>query len=399
MRVLIAGVDGYLGWPLAQHLADQGHTVFGIDGLMRRKWVTEMESVSAIPVASMSGRLEACRTRHGKSLGFSEGDLRDPNVAREAVKHAKPDVVVQLGECPSAPYSMIDAEHTVFVQTNNIVGTFNLMFAMKELAPDAALLKLGTMGEYGTPDIDIPEGSFEVEFRGRKATLPFPRSPGSWYHLSKAHGSSNVRFACSLWGLRATDVMQGVVYGVTTDTTGEDPQLLTRLDFDSAFGTAINRFCCQAVIGHPLTLYGGGNQKRGFLPLQDSLRCLTLAIEQPPKAGEYRVLNQFAEVYRIRELAALVAKVATRLGMDATVNGYVNPRVEEEDHYYNPDHQRLQDMGYVPTVDPEAEIERTLLELRKHGDVIHQHSNVLVPDIQWRGDRKRAYTVKKGIDL
>ena len=198
---------------------------------------------------------------------------------------------------------MIDREHTTFVQMNNLTTTFNLLFAMRDLAPDAHLLKLGTMGEYGTPNVDIPEGFFEVEYRGRKDRMPFPRQAPSWYHWSKVHGSNNIMFACKIWGIRATDVMQGVVFGPGSRASSDDPRLRTRLDFDQAFGTAINRFSCQAVIEHPLTPYGAGGQVRGFLPLRDSMQCLTLGLENPPEPGEYRVFNQFEETYSIRALA------------------------------------------------------------------------------------------------
>jgi UDP-sulfoquinovose synthase len=281
VKVFVAGVDGYLGWTLAQYLASRGHVVAGADLMLRRQWVDEMQSWSAIPIASMSERLRAFNQRYGKTLQFWEGDLRQYDFVEKMFREFRPDAVVHLGECPSAPYSMVDAQHAVFVQMNNIATTFNLMFAMREHCQEAHLVKLGTMGEYGTPNIDIPEGFFEIEYRGRRDRLPFPRQAASWYHWSKVHGSNNVMFACKLWGLRATDVMQGVVFGTRIDEMGEDEALRTRLDFDQAFGTVINRYCCQAVIGHPLTPYGKGHQRRGFLPLRDSMQCLRLALENP----------------------------------------------------------------------------------------------------------------------
>ena len=265
MRVFIAGIDGYLGWSFAQHLAARGHEIAGADVFLRRKWVEEMGSWSAIPISSFPDRLEAFQERFGRRLTFWEGDLRDHQFVEEIFRDFEPEAVVHLGECPSAPYSMVDRDHTVFVQTNNIVTTFNLLFAIREVTPDAHLLKLGTMGEYGTPNVDIPEGFFEIDYNGRSDRLPFPRQAGSWYHWSKVHGSNNVMFACRIWGLRATDVMQGVVFGTRIDGHADDERLRTRLDFDEAFGTAINRFCCEAVVGHPLTPFGKGHQKRGFL--------------------------------------------------------------------------------------------------------------------------------------
>jgi UDP-sulfoquinovose synthase len=390
VRVFIAGIDGYLGWSLAQHLAARGHEIAGADIFLRRRWVEEMGSWSAMPVASFADRLEAFRDRFDSDLTFWEGDLRSYELVEEIFAQFEPDAVVHLGECPSAPYSMVDVHHAAFVQTNNIVSTFNLLFAMHDVCPDAHLLKLGTMGEYGTPNVDIPEGFFEVEYRGRGDRLPFPRQAGSWYHWSKVHGSNNIMFACRLWGLRATDVMQGVVFGTRTEHTNHDERLLTRLDFDQAFGTAINRFCCQAVIGHPLTPFGLGHQKRGFLPLRDSMQCLTLALENPPGPGEYRVFNQFEEVYDVTELALKVKRVAEGIGLPVTVRNLENPRKELEDHYYRPDHQRLLELGYRPTHDVDAEIEAMLTDLLRYADRIEARREALIPDVRWDGRREKV---------
>ena len=390
MRVFIAGVDGYLGWSLAQYLMARGHDVAGADIFFRRRWVEEMGSWSAIPVFDVDERLRAIKERWDKDLGFWEGDLREYGFVESIFSQFQPDAVVHLGECPSAPYSMVDAEHAAFVQVNNIVSTLNILAAMKELRPRAHLVKLGTMGEYGTPTMDIPEGFFEVEYRGKRDYLPFPRQAGSWYHWSKVHGSNNVMFACKIWELAATDIMQGVVFGTRIDEMEGDERLLTRLDFDQAFGTAVNRFCCQAVIGDPLTPFGKGRQRRGFLPLRDSMQCLTLALENPPERGEYRVFNQFAEVYEITELALKVQKVAGELGLDVAVRNLENPRRELEDHYYNPDHQHLFDLGYVPSHDVEAEMRLMLRDLMTYEDRIAAQRDALIPDVRWDGRRAKV---------
>ena len=272
-------------------------------------------------------------------MAFWEGDLTHYELVARIFEEFRPEAIVHLGECPSAPYSMVDAEHCYFVQKNNLISTTNFVFAMQEFVPEAHLIKLGTMGEYGTPNVAVPEGFFEIEYRGRTDRMPFPRQAGSWYHWSKVHGSNNVMFACRLWGLRATDIMQGVVFGTRIDDMAEDDRLLTRLDFDQAFGTAVNRFCCQALIGHPLTPFGLGHQKRGFLPLRDSMQCLTLILENPPDPGEYRVFNQFQEVFDITELAIKVQAAASKMGFDVEVRNIENPRMELEDHFYAPDHQ------------------------------------------------------------
>jgi len=390
LRVFIAGIDGYLGWSLAQYLTSRGHEVAGADLFLRRRWVEEMGSWSAVPIVSMRERREAFQAQYRKPLLFWEGDLREYGFVEKAFREFQPDAIVHLGECPSAPYSMVDVGHAVFVQTNNIVTTFNLLFAMHDVRPEAHLVKLGTMGEYGTPNVDIPEGFFEIEYRGRKDRLPFPRQAGSWYHWSKVHGSNNIMFACRVYGLRATDIMQGVVFGTRIEHMGDDDRLLTRLDFDQAFGTAINRFCCQAVIGHPLTPFGKGHQRRGFLPLRDSMQCLTRALENPPQAAEYRVFNQFEEVYDVTELALKVQKVAARLGLDVEVRNLENPRKELEEHYYKPDHRHLLDLGYQPTHDVESEMQIMLKDLMRFRDRIAAKKEVLIPDVRWDGTRRKV---------
>lgn len=393
MKVFIAGVDGYLGWPLAQYLTARGHTVAGIDTFMRRQWVAEIGSDSALPIVGMAERLAAFRERYGAELLFREGDLLDYPFLRDLLREFQPDAIVHLGEMPSAPYSMIDQAHAAFTQHNNVVGSLNVLWAIKEACPDAHLVKLGTMGEYGTPNIDIPEGFFEIEYRGRRDVLPFPRQAGSFYHLTKVHDSHNTMFACRTWGLRATDIMQGVVFGTQIDEMQGDPRLRSRLDFDQCFGTAINRFCCQAVIGHPITLYGRGGQTRGFLPMRDSMQCLTLAIENPPQAAEYRVFNQFEECYTIEELADKVAEAAADIDLNVEIQHYDNPRTEKDEHYYNPDREHLIALGYQPTHDVVAEMRIMLKDLLKQRERILAHRDILIPDIRWDGTRRRSHVI------
>ncbi len=390
MRVFIAGVDGYLGWALAQHLVMRGHEVAGADLYLRRNWVAEMGSQSATPIKRMTDRLAAFREVYGKNLVFRNGDLQDYNFVINFFRSFKPDTIVHLGEMPSAPYSMIDVHHAMFTQFNNIGGTLNILFAMRDYCPNAHLVKLGTMGEYGTPNVDIPEGFFEIEYRGRKDTLPFPRQAGSWYHQSKVHGSNNIQMACRFWKLRSTDIMQGVVFGTRIENMPEDDRLWTRFDFDQCFGTAVNRYCAQAVVAHPLTPFGQGGQRRGFLPLRDSMQCLTLAVENPPGEGEYRVFNQFEEVYNVFELAEKVQRAAGSLGIEAKIRRIENPRMEMEQHYYNPDHHHLLDLGYQPTHDVEHEMSLMLEDLVRFKDRIFAREEALDPDIRWDGSRKQS---------
>jgi UDP-sulfoquinovose synthase len=394
MKVFIAGIDGYLGWSLAQFLTARGHDVSGIDNFARRQWVSEMDSQSAVPVYPIEERLAAFEQRYGKPLRFYQGDLLDYAFLRDAIREAQPDAIVHLGEMPSAPYSMIDQARAAYTQSNNVIGSLNVLWAMHEAAPAAHLVKLGTMGEYGTPNVDIPEGFFEIEYRGRRDVMPFPRQANSFYHLTKVHDSNNTMFACRTWGLRSTDIMQGVVFGTQIDEMGDDPRLRSRLDFDQAFGTAINRFACQAVIEHPLTVFGSGGMKRGFLPLRDSMQCLGIAIENPPAEGEYRVFNQFEETYTIAELAQKVKEAGAAVGLDVAIEHYENPRTERSEHYYNPDRQHLIDLGYKPHHDVVAEVQIMLRDLIPHRDRILAKRDILVPDILWKGGRRRSQIIE-----
>ena len=390
MKVFISGIDGYLGWTLALYLAARGHDIAGCDLFLRRKWVEEMGSQSATPILSMKERLKAFKIRFQKELLFKEGDLADYNFVFKLFKSFQPEAIVHLGEMPSAPYSMIDVHHCAFTQTNNIVGTLNILYAMKEVCPKAHLIKLGTMGEYGTPNIDIPEGFFTIEYRGRTDTLPFPRQAGSWYHQTKVHDSHNVMFACKIWGLKSTDIMQGVVFGTRIDEMDDDDSLYTRFDFDQCFGTVLNRYCAEAVIHHPISPFGAGKQKRGFLPLRDSMQCLSIAINNPPQEGQYRVFNQFEEVYSVTQLAEKVKKVGNELELDIKISNLENPRQEKEEHYYNPDHCHLLDLGYKPTSDVEQEIKIILKDLIRHKSRIEEKREMLIPDIRWDGTRRKS---------
>jgi hypothetical protein len=383
MKVLITGIDGYSGWPLALHLLSRGHEVFGVDNFVTRRRVKEVGSWSATPIPSFPNRQKAVRELLGKELGFYRGDLGHYDFVHHVLAEEKPDAIVHLAEQRSAPYSMIDVHHAVATQVQNIVGTLHLLYAIRDTCPKAHLVKMGTMGEYGTPNTDIPEGFFETEFRGRKDYLPFPRQAGSWYHWSKVFDSGDVMFASKIFGLAATDVMQGVIYGLRT-TEMTDRRLLTRFDFDETWGTALNRFITQAVLGLPITPYGKGEQRRGFIALEDSMQSLRLAVENPADPGEYRVLNQFDAAYSVNELAEVAARVAKEFGLSPVIEHPPDPRVEAEQHYYNPIHERLVALGYRRTRELEEvvrEIYRDLLYYRRR---LEAKRHVVQPVVQWR---------------
>ncbi|MDZ8025679.1 MAG: NAD-dependent epimerase/dehydratase family protein [Nostoc sp. SerVER01] len=348
MKVLVIGGDGYCGWATALYLSNRGYEVGILDSLVRRHWDNELGVETLTPIALIQQRLQRWQDLTGKSIDLFIGDITNYEFLNKALHQFQPNAIVHFGEQRSAPFSMIDREHAVVTQVNNVVGTLNLLYAMREDFPDCHLVKLGTMGEYGTPNIDIEEGYITIEHNGRKDTLPYPKQPGSMYHLSKVHDSHNIHFACRIWGLRATDLNQGVVYGVLTEETGMDELLINRLDYDGVFGTALNRFCIQAAIGHPLTVYGKGGQTRGFLDIRDTVRCVELAIANPAEAGEFRVFNQFTEQFSVGDLALLVKKAGNAMGLNVEINHLDNPRVEKEEHYFNAKNTKLLDLGLHP---------------------------------------------------
>jgi len=388
MRVLILGGDGYLGWPTALRFSARGHEVAVVDNFSRRRWVAESGSDSLTPIADLEPRIEAWREASGKQIQSFPGSVEDGDFLDGVVAETRPEVVIHYGEQPSAPYSMISRERAVETQHTNVIGNLNLLFAMRDHVPDCHLVKLGTMGEYGQPNIDIEEGYIEIEHKGRRDTLPFPKLPGSLYHCSKVHDSTNIHFACRTWGLRATDLNQGVVYGIETDETATDERLITRFDYDEIFGTVLNRFCVQAVIGHPLTVYGTGGQTRGFLNIRDTLACVELAASNPAEAGEFRVFNQFTEQFSVLELAELVRHAAEHLGYSVQIDHVDNPRVEKEEHYYNAIHTKLLDLGLEPTLLGEELVESIIHAIDRYkGNVIESSID---PRTRWNPAKSPA---------
>ena len=386
MKIVVAGGDGFCGWPTALYLSQKGHEVTIVDSLVRRDIDEELGSNSMTPIAPLEERVAAWKEVTGKDIAVRIGDLTDYDVVSELVRDLQPEAFVHFAEHRSAPYSMIDREHAIENHRNNVEGTLNVLWAIKDFAPDCHLVKLGTMGEYGQPNIDIEEGWIEIEHKGRKDRLPFPKQPGSFYHLTKVHDSDNIMFACRIWGIRATDLNQGVVYGLETDETRLDPRLVNRFDYDAVFGTALNRFLIQAAIGHDLTVYGNGSQTRGYLNIQDTVRCIEIACENPAERGEFRVFNQFTEEFSVEQLAQKVQAVAERLGQDIAVDHIENPRVEKYDHYYNAVNTSLIDLGLQPhllTDDVLAEILKVAME-----NTARVKRELVLPGVTWKDGAK-----------
>jgi UDP-sulfoquinovose synthase len=382
MRIMVLGGDGYLGWPTAMYLSSRGHDVAVLDNAVRRQYDAELGSGSLVPIESLQTRVKVWQEVTGAEIPCYFGDLCDADFTYEAIRTYRPDAIVHFAEQRAAPYSMIDRKHAVYTQVNNVVGTLNVMYAVGELNRDIHIVKLGTMGEYGQPNIDIEEGWLEIEHKGRKDRVLYPKKPGSFYHLSKVHDSHNLEFGCRIWGLRVTDLNQGVVYGQQTEQTMLDPRLETRLDYDAVFGTVLNRFAIQAVLGLPLSVYGGGSQTRAFLDIRDTVRCIELACDNPADEGEFRVFNQATEQFSLDELAKLVAN---SFPGGAEVVHIDNPRVEMENHYYNFVHTALESLGLQPHLLGDTLLTSMYGVIEKYKDNVDL--DLLTPSVQWREAR------------
>ena len=379
MKILVLGGDGYLGWPTALHLSGAGHQVAVADNFARRSYDFEMGVDSLVPIEALQTRVRVWHDLTGQAIGYYVGDLTDADFTYHIVRDFAPDAVVHYAEQRAAPYSMVDRKHAVYTQVNNVVGNLNLLYAIAEINPEIHLVKLGTMGEYGTPNIDIEEGWLEIEHKGRTDRVLYPKRPGSFYHLSKVHDSHNIEFACRIWGIRSTDLNQGVVYGQQTAETARDDRLATRFDYDAVFGTVLNRFVIQAVLGRPLTVYGNGTQTRGLIELRDTVRCIQLACENPADRGEFRVFNQITELMSLQEMADTIAGACPD---EVTICHVENPRVELENHHYNVVHSGLVELGLEPRLLSDTLIE-SLFEITKR--YAHRaRPEAMIPTIEWR---------------
>jgi UDP-sulfoquinovose synthase len=381
VKVLILGGDGYLGWPTAMDFAAKGHEVCIVDNYMRRNIARETSSEALMPNPNMHERARLFFELFGKSIRVVVGDCADYRVLSDLVRGFEPDAVVHYAEQPSAPYSMRGFDEASRTFHNNLGVTFNLIWAVLQFAPDCHVIKLGTMGEYGTPNIDIEEGWLEVEHKGRREKFLYPRQAGSLYHTTKVLDTDLLWFYVRTYGLRVTDLMQGPVYGLSTKEADVDDRLLPNFHYDDIFGTAVNRFLVQAVAGVPLTVYGKGGQTRGYLNLKDTLQCVNLAMESPVDKGELRILNQFTEQFSVNELADRVSRVGNEMGLNVEIKSIENPRKELEDHYYNASHSGLMELGLKPNYMDDEALSGMLRKVIDYKENIDR--SMILPRVKW----------------
>ena len=381
MKILILGADGYLGWPTCIHLSAHGHEVMAVDNYMRRNLSREQNSEPLFEVPNLHRRAELWHKKSGKEIAVRIGDLCNWDFVSTIFQEFQPDALIHYAEQPSAPYSMKDRATATLTFNNNLGVTFNIIQAVHEFVPDCHIVKLGTMGEYGTPNIDIEEGWLNVEHKGRSQKFLFPRAAGSLYHTTKVLDTDLLWFYVRTWGLRATDLMQGPVYGLETYENAGEESLYPFLNYDELFGTVINRFMVQAVAGYPLTVYGKGGQTRGYLNIKDTLQCLRLSIENPADKGELRIFNQFVETFSVNDIAALVQASGQRLGIDVTVKNLPNPRKEMEEHYYNPAHTGLLELGLEPHYLTDERMDEMMQLIIRYKDKIQ--TDCIFRDVKW----------------
>ncbi|MGB8274935.1 MAG: NAD-dependent epimerase/dehydratase family protein [Alphaproteobacteria bacterium] len=381
MNILVLGADGYLGWATCMYLSKRGHSVTAVDNYLRRTAARWLDAEPLIDVPNLHRRAELWREASGREVTVAVGDVTDYRFLSEVFRDGAFDAVVHYAEIPSAPFSMMSRDAAARTIDNNLMSTLNVVFAVRDLAPGCQIVKLGTMGEYGTPNIDIEEGYLEVRHKGRAHTFLYPKTPGSIYHLTKVQDSDLLYFAARVWNLAITDLNQGPVYGIETGEMGGDERLAPLFAYDDIFGTVLNRFVVQAVAGHPLTVYGKGGQTRGYLNILDTLQCVELAITKPARKGEFRVLNQFTEVFTVNELADHVARVGNGMKLDVKIAQVPNPRREAEEHYYNPRNTALKELGLKPHPLTDDVVAGMIAYVRRHRDSIRRE--YIPPRVKW----------------
>ena len=381
MRVVILGGDGYLGWPTAMHFARLGHDVWVMDNYLRRNLARETQSEALFETPNLNERAARYAELTGRSIHVHIGDCTNYEHMAALFREAEPEALVHYAEQPSGPYSMIGRDAAHLTLRNNLDATFNVIWAVNEFAPACHIIKLGTMGEYGTPNIDIEEGWIDITHKGRTDTFLYPRAAGTLYHTTKVLDTDLLWFYVRVYGLRVTDLMQGPVYGLVTEEAGANEGLLPHFHYDDIFGTVLNRFLVQAVAGVPLTVYGRGGQTRGYLNLLDTLQCVELALRNPVAAGKLRVLNQFTETFSVNELAERVRRAAAGIGLDVAIKNIDNPRKEKEEHYYNPMHSGLADLGLKPNLMTDDVLSEMLHIVMRYKDRIDTRK--ILPRVAW----------------
>ncbi len=373
MRVLILGGDGYLGWPTAMAFSAKGHEVRVIDNYLRRRLCRERDVEGLYETPNLLERVRRWKAISGKSITPHIGDCCDYPFLSRIFEQFEPEAVIHYAEQPSAPFSMLDHGAADLTITNNLRSTLNLAWAVHAFVPQCHIIKLGTMGEYGTPNIDIEEGWLDIDHNGRRDRFLYPRQAGSLYHTTKIQDTDLLWFYVRTWKLAVTDLMQGPVYGLSTTETDLDDELKTNFNYDEIFGTVLNRFVVQAVAGYPLTVYGKGGQTRGYLNIRDTLACVELALLTPAAPGELRVFNQFVETFSVNELADRVSRVGKARGHAVTVENLANPRVEAEEHYYNPVHTGLRELGLKPHLLTDEVLSQMFEVVERHAGQIDKH--------------------------
>ncbi len=383
MAILVTGADGYIGWPAMLRLAREFPTerIVGVDNFARRKWVEEIGSVSAVPIATMPERLEAARATGINNLSFVEGDLVDLAFVQQLYSIYKPRVVLHLAAQPSAPYSEINGERANYTQHNNTQSTRNLLWGLKENnLLDSVFVETTTTGVYGQPGFDIPEGYIEVERNGRKDTIVYPGMAGSWYHMSKCHDVNNLWLANSKWKLSVVDLRTAITYGTKTDETASDPRLATRFDFDFYFGVVVNRFAAQALAGFPITVYGKGDLKRPMVGLQDAVDSIVACARREPNQ-KFDIYNQTSGPVSISDMATSIERSARALGIDVEIEHLVNPRVEKEEHQMVMENDRfIADLLPRSTVDIESGVRDTIESLAPYRDTLVAYKDRFIPE-------------------
>nr|WP_321258539.1 NAD-dependent epimerase/dehydratase family protein [uncultured Pseudodesulfovibrio sp.] len=373
MKVLILGGDGYLGWPTAMNCNAKGHEVAVVDNYLRRNICNELDVAELFGVPNLSERARKWKDLSGSNIPVYIGDLSDWSFISEVFKEFTPDAIIHYAEQPSAPYSMLNRRAASKTLINNLEVTANVIYAVREFNKDAHIIKLGTMGEYGTPNIDIEEGWLDIEHKGRSDRFLFPRQASSLYHTTKIMDTDLLWFYVRMWGLRVTDLMQGPVYGFATEENEGHPDLYPFFNYDELFGTVINRFITQAVAGYPLTIYGKGGQTRGYLDIKDTLNCVRLSLENPADKGELRIFNQYTETFSVNDLAQRIESVGNGLGLNVQLNHLENPRKELEEHYYNPTATGLLDLGLEPNFLTDDSLAAMMEEVMRYKDSIDEH--------------------------